>query len=172
MNEKLDLYVVYHILKRLSTPFEKWDAFKKGIIDNKGNILKNRSDLTDEERENWTHIDILTTNLKRALMKVPDARQKMASIVLALYFMKEVQGKKAVTSEPALKRTQGQIPGWSKINTQVKEDAIPANAVGGGNIAALGVGAAGEPPVRKRKKILKRIMLTYGNDKQRREAER
>lgn len=42
------------------------------------------------------------------------------------------------------------------MKTVTKEEA-PANAVGGGNVAGLGVGAQGEPPVVKRKRILKRF---------------
>ena len=33
----VDLYLVYSFIRRLVTPFEKWDAFKTGVIDNKGN---------------------------------------------------------------------------------------------------------------------------------------
>lgn len=37
-----------------------------------------------------------------------------------------------------------------------KKEEAPANAVGGGNIAGLGVGPQGEPPAKK-KKVLKRF---------------
>jgi len=37
---------------------------------------------------------------------------------------------------------------------KIKEDsAVPANAVGGGNIAGIGVGPQGEPGVPKKKKL-------------------
>jgi hypothetical protein len=40
----VDVFMVYQFLKRLATPFEKWDAFKEGVIDKEGNIIlkKNR----------------------------------------------------------------------------------------------------------------------------------
>lgn len=165
MDEKLDLHIVHNLLQRLATPFNKWWAFGAGIIDKDGNILKNRADMTDEERANWSNVDILIANVKRMLTKVPEARQKMTSIVLALYFMREVQGNKAISSETALKRTQGQLPKWSKLNKHVREEATPVNAVGGGHVASLGVGPAGEPPVTKKTRTLKRLDAAYGNRK-------
>lgn len=44
---------------------------------------------------------------------------------------------------------------FKQFISQMNEDA-PANAVGGGNIAALGVGSQGEPGLTRRPKVLKR----------------
>ena len=48
MGRAIDLFVTYRFLKLLTTPFEKTDAFKLGIIDENGNrimqkISKNHS---------------------------------------------------------------------------------------------------------------------------------
>ena len=40
MGSAIDLFVAYRFIRILTTPFEKSDAFKFGIIDNKGNRLK------------------------------------------------------------------------------------------------------------------------------------
>jgi len=32
----LDIYLIYEFLRRLVTPFEKWDAYKAGVIDKDG----------------------------------------------------------------------------------------------------------------------------------------
>ena len=40
-----DAFVAYKFVKLLSTPFDKTDAYERGIIDAKGNILKKRKDL-------------------------------------------------------------------------------------------------------------------------------
>jgi hypothetical protein len=40
MGRAIDLFVTYRFLKLLTTPFEKTDAFKNGIIDEKGNRIK------------------------------------------------------------------------------------------------------------------------------------
>ena len=44
MGRAIDLFVTYRFLKLLTTPFEKTEAFKLGIIDDKGNrILQPKS---------------------------------------------------------------------------------------------------------------------------------
>jgi hypothetical protein len=46
---------------------------------------------------------------------------------------------------------------------KIKEDsAVPANAVGGGNIAGIGVGPQGEPGVPKKNKLPKLRVLFPG----------
>ena len=37
----IDLVITYRIIKLLVTPFERQEAFKYGIIDKDGNVLKN-----------------------------------------------------------------------------------------------------------------------------------
>ena len=46
----------------------------------------------------------------------------------------------------------------TKQKSQLNEEA-PANAVGGGNVAALGVGSQGEPPAKARLKKMWRRYL-------------
>ena len=40
MGRAVDLFVTYRFLKLLTTPFKKTDAYKLGIIDEKGNRMK------------------------------------------------------------------------------------------------------------------------------------
>ena len=40
MGRAIDLFVTYRFLRLLTTPFEDTDAFKLGIIDDKGNRVK------------------------------------------------------------------------------------------------------------------------------------
>ena len=63
MGKAIDLFVTYRFLKLLATPFKKTDAFKLGIIDEKGHrILKPKSskpavELTTTEQKNaYTYI--------------------------------------------------------------------------------------------------------------------
>ena len=49
-----NIYFVYQFIKKLVTPFEKTDAFKLGIIDKNGKILKKRRDLEGKEKEAYT----------------------------------------------------------------------------------------------------------------------
>ena len=38
-NRAIDLFVTYRFLRLLTTPFEKQDAFKYGIIDKEGKVI-------------------------------------------------------------------------------------------------------------------------------------
>ena len=40
MGRAIDLLITYRVVKMLATPFKKHDAFKHGIIDEKGNVKK------------------------------------------------------------------------------------------------------------------------------------
>ena len=40
MGRAIDLFVTYRFLKLLTTPFEDQDAYKLGIIDEKGNRIR------------------------------------------------------------------------------------------------------------------------------------
>ena len=39
-NRAIDLLITYRVIKLLVTPFEKQEAFKTGIIDKNGKVLK------------------------------------------------------------------------------------------------------------------------------------
>lgn len=68
----VDLFLVYSMVKRLATPFNEWEAYKRGIIDERGNILKSRKDLrTIKERDAFGLYDLMILNLKRLVEKIP-----------------------------------------------------------------------------------------------------
>ena len=58
-----DLFFLFSFLKRLTTPFEKTNAFKLGIIDKKGkNLIKKRDFTTQKQRDAYTMMDTLTVS--------------------------------------------------------------------------------------------------------------
>ena len=67
----VDLLIAYRVLKMLVTPFEKQPAFKMGIIDDKGKVLKKfRTLTTTGEKQSYTMLHRFVFNLKRILGKV------------------------------------------------------------------------------------------------------
>ena len=67
----IDTLITYRIVKLLVTPFEKQEAFKQGIIDKDGKILKKNKELTtDKEKKAYTFLHRFVFNLKRILKKV------------------------------------------------------------------------------------------------------
>lgn len=85
----VDTYIVYQIIKRLSTPFTETDAYKNGLIDENGNILKKRREMTSDEKNMMTHFDIMIFNLKRYLAKLPGGDSKFRNFATALFLLKE-----------------------------------------------------------------------------------
>jgi len=86
----LNLYFIYKFLRILTTPWENTDAFKLGIIDGKGKILKKKSKLNSiKEKESYTMMHRLVWKLKRLMEKVPFGKSRLASYAAALWLIKE-----------------------------------------------------------------------------------
>jgi hypothetical protein len=170
----VDLFLVYSFIKRLVTPFEKWEAYKEGIIDDKGNILIKRKEFSkNAQKKAFGNFDQMILNLKKLLGKLPGGQTKLASYASALWLIREEQRINAtnyLTEESleedfdlALQRFIDE--NGAVIAEAAKIEEEPVNNVGGGNIAGLGVGPDGEPGVskktqKKHKKRIRDIMST------------
>ena len=100
MGRAIDLFVTYRFLKILTTPFDKQEAFKLGIIDKDGNRIipqqKGWSRKTKappletvEEKEAYTILHKLIFNIKKLFNKVPGLRTKVGTYAAALYLLKD-----------------------------------------------------------------------------------
>ena len=174
----VDLFLVFNFIKRLVTPFTKWEAYKEGIIDEKGNILIKRKDFVKNSQKSAFGIfDQMILNLKKLLGKLPGGQTKLASYASALWLIREQQRIEAtnyLTEESVEEDLEVALERFlSENETLIAEaakreiDEEPANAVGGGNIAGLGIGPDGEPGVSKKnqKKHKKRIRDIMGTVK-------
>jgi len=90
-NRATDYYLTYKFIKALIQPFSKTDAYKLGIIDDEGNILKKKRDLkTDEEKNAYGFFNRMVWNLKKLIQKVPVIGRSLGSLAAATYmFFKE-----------------------------------------------------------------------------------
>ena len=96
MGRAIDLFVTYRFLKLLTTPFEKQDAFKLGIIDDNGNRIRKPNstrpavDLSTTELKNsYTILHKLVFNIKKIFAKVPGLRTKVGTYAAALFLLKD-----------------------------------------------------------------------------------
>ena len=96
MGRAIDLFVTYRFLKLLTTPFEKTDAFKLGIIDKDGHRIKLPKstkpavELTTSELKNsYTILHKLIFNIKKLFAKVPGLRTKVGTYAAALFLLKD-----------------------------------------------------------------------------------
>jgi len=100
MGRAIDLFVTYRFLKILTTPFDKQEAYKLGIIDKDGNrIIPQQKGFskktkappleTVEEKEAYTILHKLIFNIKKLFNKVPGLRTKVGTYAAALYLLKD-----------------------------------------------------------------------------------
>ena len=59
MGRAVDLFVTYRFIKLLTTPFNKTDAYKYGIIDDKGNRIR-------EDNSTRVKVELTTSTLKNS----------------------------------------------------------------------------------------------------------
>jgi len=88
-----DLFYAYRFIKLLITSWEDTDAYKLGIVDENGKVLKKASSLqTSEEKSAYTIFHRLVFNIKRLVNKLPFGKTKLASWATALFLIKEETG--------------------------------------------------------------------------------
>ena len=130
MARAADTYMIYQVLKRLTTPFEDSKAFELGLIDKDGKFLKKAK--TKEEKDAYTYFDRFIFNLKRLLHRV-GLKSKFASYGAALFLLKEDRNGYMPTDQEMLKGVLEEElylrQNYSKNLAMLREDA-PANATG------------------------------------------
>ena len=93
MSRVIDALVAYRVLKLLVTPFNRTEAFKLGIIDAKGKVLKKSKDIRDsKERNAYTLLIRFVFNLKRMLSKLGIRGPLGSATAAAIAFFKEEHG--------------------------------------------------------------------------------
>jgi len=94
MSRVIDAVIAYRVIKLLVTPFKRTQAFKLGIIDDKGKVLKKSRDISDpKERNAYTLLIRFVFNLKRILQKVGIKGPLGSSAAAAIAFFKEESGE-------------------------------------------------------------------------------
>lgn len=167
----MNLFLVYQFLKRLAKSFNQWEAYKLGIIDARGNILKSRKDLkTTKERNAFGAYDLMILNLKKMIEKIPGGKSPIASYAAALYLLKEWNHftestllTESISDEEITESANtfysnfflddiSIIPGTGKdVNQKMHEE--PTNSTGSGAVAGIGVGPDGEPGLTQAQRI-------------------
>ena len=94
MSQAIDNLIAYRVLTMLIKPFSETDAFKLGIIDNKGkNLIKPSSFRTQEQREAYTFLHRLVFNMKKIINRLPGGESKLKSLVSAYFLIREYYEK-------------------------------------------------------------------------------
>ena len=88
----ISAFTVFKLIKIISDPFTKMEAYKLGIIDAKGNFLKKVDELqSKKERDAANPFNRLMINLKKAMNKVPDPKFKaqLKTLPTAMILLKD-----------------------------------------------------------------------------------
>jgi hypothetical protein len=180
MGRLVDSVIAYRILRMLTTPFEETDAYKLGIIDNRGKELKKMSQLhTGDERNAYSILHRMVYRIKRIIEKVPVDNKKLATYAAALSLVKENYQNNCEPIDLELQYlnrlntdlTEEIIYVQENLNTkkiytfkQYTEDAAApiANNAGSPGVAGftpdtLGVPKGQQPPLLRRKKVIKNV---------------
>ena len=101
MGRVIDAVIAYRVVKLLVTPFNKTQAFKMGIIDDKGKVLIKSKDFLKtfssqelpKARKAYTRLIRFVFNLKRLLSKVGIRGPLSTAAAAAIAFFKEENGQ-------------------------------------------------------------------------------
>ena len=124
-----DSIYAYRFIRLMQKSFEDWEAFRVGVIDNKGNVLKRPK--TEEEKSAYTPFHASIRAMKRMMATVPGATT-MATISSSL---------SAIGSRFGLTESD-----WSLIATELDDrlyESMVAGDAGDGSGSAKSI-ASGE----------------------------
>lgn len=148
MNQTIDLAISYKFLKNLVTPFEKWPAYKLGLIDKEGNIIKPRRErMTQQERDALGYFDVVTLNLRKLLGKLPGGKSAIATYAAAYLLLKEYPKKQIKEDyEPSEKEVAKMLDDAIK---EINEEYAVTNTTAG--VAGLRPDSIGLNPAQMKK---------------------
>jgi hypothetical protein len=162
MTSVTDLFTTYQFIKRLVTPFKQWKAYKLGIIDGSGKVLRKRETLKKpEEKAAWGHFDIMLCNLKKLLAKVPGGSSMLGSAAAGYLLMKEGRDEQLLDEGYLKERLNHYI---NLVEQESAEGAgtvlpvsseVPANKMGAGKVATFDpvLGGQTKKTLRRKKPI-------------------
>ena len=141
MGRAIDLFVTYRFLKLLTTPFEKTEAYKLGIIDENGNRIMQKGIkkpqvplVTSQEKNAYTILHKLVFNIKKIFAKVPGLRTKVGTYAAALFLLKDTF-KESVDDPDMFEK---EFMKYLKENDIEFDDSISEEVIGFGEVLPKG----------------------------------
>ena len=141
MGRAIDLFVTYRFIRLLTTPFQKTDAYKLGIIDENGNRIKKPNSTkpavelsTSEQKNAYTILHKLVFNIKKLFNKVPGLRTKVGTYAAALFLLKDTF--KEHVEDPDM--FEKEFMKYLKENDIEFDDSISEEVIGFGEILPKG----------------------------------
>lgn len=142
------------------TNFEDTKAYKLGIIDKTGKVLRKSSSLkTSEERDAYSYLDRLVFNMKKIVNKI-GGENKLKSLVAALWLVKEyyesndrstaLMEEKFDNIMKMLDNSVSLVEEEIIVTRFLSEDGMGAGAVGGAPTNNTSGASVNEPKIYKK----------------------
>lgn len=148
-----NIFLLYSFIKKLVSKFEEWPAFKLGLIDKDGNLLKSRKDMTPAEKRDFSLFDLMVLNLKKLIEMLPGGKKRIATFAAALFLLRE--GRIMNESEMhSVIRYDLIIEKYIQIIENEGGSAAAVNTVGSGDIASTDNQMLFKNKLRRKKKDL------------------
>lgn len=138
-----DAILTYQFIKKLTTPFNKMPAYDLGLIDSKGNFLKDRMTFNSTQRNALGLFDVMIINLKKLIAKVPGGASRLGTVAATIYLLKSKPIREDISFEDIEKNIEEEFYNIYEELVSVYEDAAPVNATTG--IAGLAPDSLGVP---------------------------
>ena len=131
LSKAADYYLTYRFIKTLTTPFDDTEAYKLGIIDDEGNILKQMKELkSKEEKKAYGYFERMIWNLKKIIEKIPLVNIGFRNVASAsLILLREERDQINLKEKTLLKYF------YKELEDLLEES--PANSVGAQKISGL-----------------------------------
>ena len=141
MGRAVDLFVTYRFIKLLTTPFNKTDAYKFGIIDDECNRIRepNSSQVkvilnTSKLKNSYTILHKLVFNIKKIFAKLPLLKSKIGTYAAALFLLKDTF--KEHVEDPDF--FESELVKYLKENNIEFDNSISEEVIGFGEILPKG----------------------------------
>lgn len=115
-----DFFYSLRFLRLLTTPWKKTGAFKEGVIDENGKLIKKPE--TSSEKAVYNTFHKLVYNLKRLLNKLPLGKSTVASYAAALFLIKENTRASDIALAKILKEATGVDIHQTDLNEQIESE--------------------------------------------------
>ena len=129
-SEMINAFTIYTFVQELTTPFTQTEAYRQGLIDESGDLMKKYSTLTAEEKQVITPFKKLVFKLKQLFEMIPNpsVNYKLKSFSTALNLLAEEGAKMGADKEYVIENVK-------RIMFNLKEE-IATNSMGAGAFGA------------------------------------
>ena len=158
-SELINAFTLYTFVQELTTPFIQTEAYRTGLIDKDGNLIKKYSTLTTEEKQIITPFKKLVFKIKQLFEMIPNpaVSYKLKSFTTALSLLSEEGAKMGADKDYIFENIK-------TIMLNLKEEnggsGVPTNSMGAGAF-----GAGPDAGISSRSDAIQGIDIPLGMDR-------